>query len=82
MCLQVLTSKVIFGLILFDIFTKSEQNEPTTVEHEIMIKSHLRQKDIAARYGGEEFLILLPETGIEGAKAVAQKIKKALSIKK
>ncbi len=47
----------------------------------IMIKSHLRQNDVAARYGGEEFLILLPETGIEGAKAVAQKIKKALAIK-
>ena len=47
----------------------------------IMLKQHLRQNDIAARYGGEEFLILLPETSIEGAKAVAQKIKKALSVK-
>ncbi len=47
----------------------------------MMIKKHLRQNDIAARYGGEEFLILLPETRIEGAQAVAQKIKKALSLK-
>ncbi|MCK5165652.1 MAG: GGDEF domain-containing protein [Desulfobacula sp.] len=46
-----------------------------------MLKEHLRRNDIAARYGGEEFLILLPETGIEGAKAVAQKIRKTLSTK-
>jgi diguanylate cyclase len=46
-----------------------------------MLKAHLRQNDIAARYGGEEFLILLPETSIDGAKAVAQKIKKTLSAK-
>ena len=46
-----------------------------------MIKAHLRRNDIAARYGGEEFLILLPETGIEGAKAVGEKIRKALSTK-
>ena len=46
-----------------------------------MIKDHLRRNDIAARYGGEEFLILLPETEIEGAKAVGQKIRKALSTK-
>ena len=44
-----------------------------------MIKNHLRRNDIAARYGGEEFLILLPETEIEGATAVGQKIRKALS---
>ena len=46
-----------------------------------MIKDHLRRNDIAARYGGEEFLILLPETGIEGALAVGEKIRKALSTK-
>lgn len=46
-----------------------------------MIKDHLRRNDIAARYGGEEFLILLPETDIEGARAVGQKIRKALSTK-
>jgi acetyltransferase len=34
-CLQVLASKPIVGLILLDIFTKTEKNEPTTVEHKI-----------------------------------------------
>ena len=42
---------------------------------------HLRKNEIAARYGGEEFLILLPETGIEGATTVAQKIRKTLATK-
>jgi len=46
-----------------------------------LLKSHLRKNDIASRYGGEEFLILLPETGIEGAAAAARKIRETLSTK-
>lgn len=46
-----------------------------------ILKAHLRKNDMAARYGGEEFLILLPETGLEGAGAVAGKIQKVLYTK-
>jgi diguanylate cyclase len=46
-----------------------------------MLKSHLRRNDIAARYGGDEFLIILPETGLDGAMAVGRKIKNTLSKK-
>ena len=46
-----------------------------------ILKKQLRRKDIAARYGGEEFLILLPETDLSGAAAVAGKIQKGLSTK-
>ncbi len=46
-----------------------------------LFESHLRKKDIACRYGGEEFLILLPETEIDGAKAVGEKIKNTLGKK-
>ncbi|MDA8135584.1 MAG: GGDEF domain-containing protein [Desulfobacteraceae bacterium] len=46
-----------------------------------LLKSHLRKNDIASRYGGEEFLILLPETALDGATAVAQKIKDTLARK-
>ena len=34
-CLHVLVSKPIVGLILLDIFTKNGKNEPTTVEHKL-----------------------------------------------
>jgi len=40
-----------------------------------VLKKHIRKSDIAARFGGEEFFILLPETNIEKAKKLAQRIK-------
>lgn len=33
-----------------------------------------RPRDIVARFGGEEFVVLLPETGIEGATLIAQNV--------
>lgn len=32
------------------------------------IREHVRKSDVICRYGGEEFIVLLPETGLEGAK--------------
>lgn len=46
-----------------------------------LLKTQVRKNDIATRFGGEEFLLLLPETGIEGAVAVAEKIQSALALK-
>jgi diguanylate cyclase (GGDEF)-like protein/hemerythrin-like metal-binding protein len=37
-------------------------------------KSHIRSSDHFARIGGEEFALLLPDTPIEGARTLAQKI--------
>lgn len=34
----------------------------------------MREVDMCARIGGEEFMVLLPETGLEGAVSVGQKI--------
>lgn len=39
------------------------------------IKASLRQSDVCGRYGGEEFLVVLPQTGLEEAAAVAERIR-------
>ncbi|WP_339724513.1 diguanylate cyclase [uncultured Paraglaciecola sp.] len=44
-----------------------------------LIKSGIREQDKLARWGGEEFLILLPNTDLEGAFAIANKLKDAIS---
>jgi diguanylate cyclase (GGDEF)-like protein len=39
----------------------------------------LRPADLVARYGGEEFVLLLPQTTVEGAEHIAQRIGEALA---
>jgi diguanylate cyclase (GGDEF)-like protein len=43
------------------------------------IPVQVRVSDIAARYGGEEFVIVLPETGIEGALVKAERIRRSIA---
>ncbi|MBN2894841.1 MAG: GGDEF domain-containing protein [Campylobacterales bacterium] len=43
------------------------------------IAHSIRKHDVAARWGGEEFIILLPDTQLEQALHVAQKIRLALT---
>jgi len=40
--------------------------------------NQLRQVDFFGRYGGEEFVALLPETPLEAAKTVAEKVRRAV----
>lgn len=42
-------------------------------------RSALRNSDVLARYGGEEFVALLPETDLEGAVAVAERLRGAVA---
>jgi diguanylate cyclase (GGDEF)-like protein len=43
------------------------------------LREHLRDSDFAARIGGEEFIILAPDTDVEGARVLAEKMREALS---
>jgi diguanylate cyclase (GGDEF)-like protein len=40
------------------------------------LKTAMRQSDILARFGGDEFVIALPETSLEQAEAVAEKLRR------
>ena len=43
-----------------------------------IIKTEIREYDIACRYGGEEFFIFLPQTNIHEAGLVAQRLRKVI----
>jgi two-component system cell cycle response regulator len=40
-----------------------------------LLREQMRAVDVVARYGGEEFVILLPETALPGAMALAERIR-------
>lgn len=44
-----------------------------------LLRAHGRDVDVAARLGGEEFAILLPETGLDGASIVADRLRRSLA---
>jgi diguanylate cyclase (GGDEF)-like protein/PAS domain S-box-containing protein len=43
-----------------------------------ILSSNSRSVDIVARYGGEEFLVVMPETGLNGALVFAERVRKAV----
>ncbi len=55
---------------------------PKTVLQEILVSNQIRnskrKSDISARFGGEEFVILLPNTNVNGAKIVAENLRKSV----
>lgn len=77
-----------FSIILADIDDFSKINDTygfnagdeVLVEVATVFRGCVRGEDICARWGGEEFLFLLPETGVEGALAAAQKIHESISM--
>ncbi|NJD88648.1 MAG: GGDEF domain-containing protein [Betaproteobacteria bacterium] len=44
-----------------------------------LIRSSLRRSDLCCRWGGEEFVILLPDTPLEEAAGVAEKLRRAIA---
>ena len=44
-----------------------------------LLEQKCRQSNVVARYGGDEFIILMPETGIEQAQALSERLRQWLS---
>jgi two-component system, cell cycle response regulator len=60
--------------------TYDHQSGDLVLQHAVnLARSALRVSDWIARYGGEEFVIVLPETPLLGAHAVAERIRRMCS---
>jgi two-component system cell cycle response regulator len=44
-----------------------------------VLRSQIRDLDVAARYGGEEFAVILPMTGVKGALEVGERLRRAVA---
>jgi len=74
-------SLIMFDLDHFKVLNDNyghQGGDMVLVETAKIIKSLLRSADVFGRYGGEEFSIILPETDLQGAAEVAEKIRKAI----
>ena len=75
-----------FSLLMIDLDNFKEVNDrhghrsgdEVLVEVGRRMTDVTREVDTCARYGGEEFVLLLPETDPEGARVVAEKLRKAI----
>lgn len=80
--------KLTMSLIMLDIdhfkFINDTYGHPVgdevlkTIAH--ILKKNTRIVDLCARYGGEEFIVMLPETDLKGALAVAERERKLVDI--
>ncbi len=75
-----------FGVVLADIDAFKQINDTrghdggdhVLVELAAVLRGVLRGQDAVARWGGEEFLFLLPDTDLNGAGVVAEKLRVAV----
>lgn len=75
-----------FSIFLLDLdhFKKINDEFGHLVGDQVLIRlarimgEELRETDITGRFGGEEFLILMPDTGLDGAAKTAERVRKAV----
>ena len=63
-----------FALLLLDLDGFGHLTGSHAICRVADVLSFCRDMDTAARYGGDEFAVVLPETGVEAANQVAQRI--------
>jgi len=80
-------SRLAVSMILFDVDRFKDVNDryghlcgdAVLAEIGARMRATLRGSDLKCRYGGEEFLVLLPETPLEGARRVAENLRKDIA---
>ncbi|QYK51285.1 MAG: GGDEF domain-containing protein [Anaerolineales bacterium] len=55
-----------------------EAGDGVLAEFANLLKTSVRESEAVCRWGGEEFLVLLPNTGLEGAHVLAERIRSAM----
>lgn len=81
-----ITAKYPFSLIMIDVdhFKSINDHYGHPVGDQALIKiahainSTIRTHDLIGRYGGEEFLLLLPDTDLEGAKVIVERVRQSV----
>jgi diguanylate cyclase (GGDEF)-like protein len=70
------------GVIIFDVDSFKQVNDQfghaaadkALCDLATLLRSRLRSSDVPIRYGGDETVVILPDTTLEGARAVADKL--------
>jgi diguanylate cyclase (GGDEF)-like protein len=70
-----------FSLVLMDLGSREvAAGEPALLETGDRLRRHLRLPDFVSRYGGGEFAIVLPETGLDGARRSVARMREQLGL--
>jgi len=76
--------KLSLAVIDIDFFKKFNDTYGHLVGDDVLrelagtLEEIIRKYDVLARFGGEEFFVLFPETGVSGARKVAERMRKGL----
>jgi len=79
--------QTVFSVVLFDIDAFKQINDAhghlvgDAVLSQLAqgVQNSVRASDLFARYGGEEFAAVLPQTGLQGAVSIAERVRKSIA---